>query len=77
MDSEDTFIEILTTLGFNTDAQRNNIINQGVKTCVNLSILTKVELQLVFDKNRNSNHHRTIANQVVVSIPARSKLEAL
>ncbi len=77
MDSADTFIDILTTLGFNTDAQRNDIINQGVTTCLDLSILTKAELQLVFDENRNSNRRRTIANQVVVSIPARSKLEAL
>jgi hypothetical protein len=77
MDSADIFIDTLIILGFTTVAQRNDITNQGLTTCDELSILTKAELQLVFDENRNSNRRRNIANQVVISIPAKSKLEAL
>ena len=77
MDSEDTFDTILNTLGFNTVGRRNDITNQGVISGNDLANLTSSELQLVFDENRTSNRRRTVANQVVLSITSRTKLEAL
>lgn len=77
MDSADTFTEVLIVLGFTLLAQREELTNQGLTTGNDLCALTKAELNLVFDENRNSNRRRTLANQVTIPIIARTKLEAL
>ena len=76
MDSEDIFLTVLTTYGFTTDAMKAEITGQGVNTCTNLLSLTKAELEQVFTECKSRNRRRNLNLQIVLSIPARSKLEA-
>jgi hypothetical protein len=76
MDSEDVFIAILATLGFTAENMRNEIILEGVTTCNDLSSLTGPELEQVYAEARNRNRRRNLNQQITLSIPARSRLEA-
>ena len=60
MDNPDTFDFVLDILGFTTIAQLDELINQGLTTGDDLSHLTKNELTLIFDENRNSNRRRNL-----------------
>ena len=77
MNEPAVFRTVLTVLGFNTIARRNEITGQGILTCNDLAALTASELEQVFTENRSANRRRTAPNQVVIPIPSKSRLEAL
>jgi hypothetical protein len=55
---------------------RNEIIIEGVTTCADLASLTGTELEQVYAEARNRNRRRNLNQQITLSIPARSRLEA-
>ena len=77
MNSQQACENILTVLGYTTEPQRSEIINQGLTNGNELAALTSKELSLIFDENRNSNRRRLLGNQIVIPITAQTKLEAL
>ena len=76
MNSIEVFNDTLNILGFSTVEMREEITSQGVTTGTELASLTSGELEQIFSESRHTNRRRLLINQVVLSVPARSKLEA-
>ena len=77
MESEAALDALLTRIGFNTIAKREEITNQGINTCNDLADLSDNELQAIYDENKNHNRRRTVNNQIVLPILAKARLEAI